>query len=311
MGMKSFLFALMTILSGALPAWSTTLFLETEAGSGYGAGHLGVEWNKTKDFENLYLVSASASAGGSQSRVEDSNGNITTIKTQDADAGLGVGFNDMFELHLSGFTTRTPEVKYQQTGSLVELSFRHTFKAVEKITLDGEGEENFAPGFSVGIGSGSSHIRQTVSFTILNTTVERDIDLDQKEVSGFISLSPLAWLRLRLSGSNYSYSKSKSDLQTAFANRFLNYYTTDLVSTIAGLPENTVALQGIFVLNPDWDFELKGSNTKMIVDDSISRRGRVLVTRYYNEWSFAGGVSRSETTQAKEFSGLFNISYLF
>lgn len=307
--MRSILFTFIFLIGFEVQA--TSLVLETEAGSGYGAAHVGIEWSKKDDLQGFYFGNASAFAGGSQSKIEDTTtGNVTTIKTQDADLGIGFGYNQILELQLSGYTSRTPETKYQQSGSKFELSFRHQFSGSSELSLE-EIEEKFQPSFAVGVGSGSSRIRQTVSFTILNTPIERDIDLDQKEISGFVTAQFVEWLRLRISGSTYSYSKSKSDLQTAFNNRFLNYYTTDLVSTIAGLPESSVSLQGIFLLNSDWDLEVRGTSTKMIVDDSIARRGRVLATRYWKDWSFAGGLSRSETTQLKEFTGLFNITYGF
>ncbi len=292
---------------------ATTLFLETEVGSGFGAGHLGMEWSKQKDFEDLYLLDANVSAGGSQSKSENtSTGEITVYKNQDVDAGFGIGFREMIEIHISGYSTKSPEAKFSQSGSSAELSFHYKLNSETDSDLSLESnDEKFSPSFSLGIGTGSSRIRQTISFTILNTLIERDIDFDQREVSGFVSVRPMEWLKLRLSGSSYSYSKTKEELQTAFNNRFLNYYSSDLVSTIGGLPESSVSLQGIFSINEDLDLEVRGASTKLIVDDSISKRGRVVMTKYFDTWSAGLGLSRSETAQSKEFTGLGNFSYDF
>jgi hypothetical protein len=292
---------------------ASTLFLETEIASGYRAGHFGIEWTKQKDLYGFYLLDANSTVGGSQSKSTDSSSGETTVyRTQDLDAGLGFGFQDMFELHISGFNTKTPETKFSQSGTMVELSFRSDPASSQESAKELDSEtEKFTPSFSVGLGSGNARIKQTLEFTVFNRLIERDIEFDQKEFRGFISFIPVDWLKLKISGSSFAYSESKEDLQTAFNNFFLNYYMTDLVSTISGLPESSVSLQGVFKINTEFDLEIKGSSTKLIVDDSISRRGRILITKYFEQWTLAAGFSRSETNQSKEFAGLFNVSYQF
>jgi hypothetical protein len=238
----------------------------------------------------------------SRSKSEDATtGVITTYNSRHFSGGAGLAYAGAFTADLSLNSTRTPETDFTQTGGSLDLAFLHRF---------GEAA-GFRPRFSLGLGYGSSNIEQGLSFKILNRQVDRQVDLTQKRISAFVSCMPAEWVRARISASTYDYSKSKSDIQTAFNNRFLNYFTGDLVATIGGLPEYSSLAKLTFYVWETWDVEIFQSKTHLIVDDSTSTRTQVKLSKTWDAWIFGLGLARTDTALYLDSTLLGSLSYDF
>ena len=279
---------------------SIRLDIDSEIGKGY----FGTHWGLSQSFpqeENRFTFSQwNASVGGNQSKYEDSTtGEVFTTRGRQGSIGAGVNYDKKWNLDLSLFGTNTPETNYGESGSYLQGSY----------SLRNINENDF--GFSVGLGVGNSKIGQKISFKIGSFTVNRDVELEKSEKSFFLSVSAFPWLTMKLDYQTYSYSRSKADLQAVYGSRFLNYYSSDLVNSIGGLPEYSGSVSLISALNDLWDLSFSARKTHLIVDDSDSKRYQVYVDRYFEAWTAGLGFSRSETTQSTEGSLLARGSFDF
>ena len=301
---------LLILLGFGMPVFPTqaavSLLQDAEFGAGFNSLNFELDYTSLLEKDvGFYFAQGNLSAGGSQSKSEDTTtGTVTTYRSQAFAGGIGFGYSSAWNLDFSGYSSKTPETTYAQVGSNLDLSFSHLFMTTSP-------DSDFAPRLTLGVGHGRANIEQNLSFKILNFSVHRNVELDQRKTSAYLSYTPLQWLKIKLAGTRYLYSRSKADLQTAFRNRFLNYYTSDLVSTIGGLPENAASLKVTFYLSPSWDLEVMAANTHFIVDDSTSRRTHLIISRTWEAWLTGIGISKYETFQDQDTSILFNLAYDF
>lgn len=293
---RSFFFLLpLTIPTLALGSYSVQS--DSEIASGYASQHFEAHGPGMTP-EGLHFSGWNISAGGSRSKEENSaTGEITYTNSRDFSAGLDFGYTQTFLLSLSLDSTRTSENEYSQTTSGAAVSYHS------------EPAEGWA--WNAGAGHYQGDIKQHLSFQILNTRIERDVSLNQRETQVLLGVSPMPSLSLQLRASAFSYSKSKQDLQTAFQNRFLNTYTTDLISSISGLPESQFKLNAIYQLQDTWDLSLSSTQTKRIVDDSTSRRGEIIASHDIKDWRLGAGVARSQNDNLTDWSAIFELSYIW
>jgi hypothetical protein len=268
---------------------------DSELSPGYTAQHFDLS-HSILPIDSFHFGGWNLSAGGSRTKYEDtSTGEISYANSRDFSAALDLGYSTDWLFSISADTSKATETQFTQTTKGANLTYSYTY---------GDGGS-----FSVGAGYYEGQIKQQISFVILNRTVEREVSLDQKESEISLSWSPAKTLSISLRASGYTYSKSKQDLQTAFQNRFLNTFTTDLISSISGLPESQVKLGINYQLNEDWDLAANTSQTKRIVDETLSRRSELLATTYVNAWMIGGGFSRLQSEGMADTSALLQLGY--
>jgi hypothetical protein len=285
---------ILTIVFLIIPSLATALQLKlnTDIGDNYSGVTLGVsEYYEFDDLE-AHISDWQITAASNKSKYLDADYQAQESKGYDFSLGGGIVFLGNYNLAGSIFQTETPSTDYQQKGGLLLLSYANT---------------DHEPSYSVGIGIGGSLIVQDVEFIILSTPIKRTIEIDQSEFQIFASLSIFHWLLIKYQGQSYQYSKDKAELQQAFQSDFLQYYTTDLISSIGGLPEYSNALEFIFTLNQDWGLSLLHQVSHLIVDDSSLYRTELFATRYYKKWNIGFGLSRIGTKSEKDTLALLSI----
>ena len=279
----------------ALQASATTLRADSEFGSKYRALRIEGRAAEMKP-ESWHFAGLGLTAGSAVSKNENkTTGEITENTTREFSGNLAAGYNKEWLLTLSYDWSHTPDTEFKQNMTGIQLTYTHPY---------GDGQS-----WGLGFGNYQGKIEHHLSFKILNTTITRDVSLDQKENQITLSFTPIRELSFLLQASSFSYSKSKQDLQTAFANRFLNTYTSDLVNSIGGLPESSAKISATYLLNEDWDFNAIFSQSKLIVDDSSLKRSELTVSRYWEAWVFGGGLGHSTGDGFSETTALLSIGY--
>lgn len=271
------------------------LDLESEIGQGYFGSNFGLSQSLDTYDNQLYLSQWNISAGANQSKYEDSTtGELFITRGRQGSLGAGLGYDNNWNLDLSLYSSSTSETNYSENGSFLQGSY------VKRNMVQSDHEF----GFGFGLGVGSSKIGQKISFKIGQFNINRDVELEKSEKSVFVSISAFSSLFLKMEYQTYSYSRSKSDLQTAYRNRFLNYYTSDLINSIGGLPDYSASLFLNWAYSELWDFSMSARKTHLIVDDSEAKRYQAYADRFFDNWSAGIGFSRSETSQSYEGSFL-------
>lgn len=270
------------------PVWAGIWWgLDAEVGRSSGLAAVSLSENR-EGSESWHFSQWNMSFTTSQAKSEDSvTGEISTTRGRDLSAGAGIAYNRSWNFDLSVMSSTTPETDYRQSGAHLQTAYRYES---EKLLVQ------------PGIVFGKSKINQKLSFKILNAFVNRDVELEQQELGAFLLLAPWEWFSVRVDGSIFSYSKSKEQLQTAYASRFLNYYTSDLISNIGGLPEYSASAELVFLFSPRWDVSYLAQRTHLIVDDSESVKNQLILTYSADSWSLGGGMSQLRTSQSNEGS---------
>lgn len=119
------------------------------------------------------------------------------------------------------------------------------------------------------------------------------------------------YLKFKLAVKAYTYSKSKDDLQKAYSSLFLNTNSTSLVSTIGGLPENSLDLGINYFGNDLYSFELFYGTSLLIITDNKDQRLGASVTRYFNSFSGNIGFSQNKTESQQSNSLLIGAAIDF
>lgn len=275
------------------------LNLDSEVAKGYAA--FGATFNSLLETDSSFVSFSqwNLSAHRSQSKLKDESlDEVITYHGTDGSAGIGLLWGSKLNSDFSIFSNSTSETQYRQAGLAIDLS----------LPLSEE--------WAVGMGYGNSGIRQKFSFLILNQNISRELELEQKEWNFLARYTHAKWLTVSVKGRSYSYSRSKTELQAAYSNRFLNYYVTDLISSISGLPQSSVSLSFLAILNTQWEMEAIFQRTHLIVDDSESKKNQLLAAYYFDNavlsnLSLGFGVSQSETVSTKDNSLLLNLGCNF
>lgn len=269
-----------------------TLSSNAEIASGYSAIDLGLSGDKKVEDGRLGFSSYSFSIGSSQSKSTDSVTNETTItRTRTLFGLLGISYGEAVDLSADLRSTASAQTKFEQTEYNGNLTYNFRW-----------GSSEHPRKISIGFSGGESQIKQKVSFTILNTTVNKDLDIRGRQVGGSISFSLVDWASLSVSGQSYSYSKSKEDLQAAYKNRFLNNYASTVTSTIGGLPETSAQLRLSLFPIDRWQLDLESSTTKTLVDEQVEKTGRAEVIFSFGDKSLGIGVLRGESQSSVDTS---------
>jgi hypothetical protein len=294
--MKKYFLASIAIFISSQAFASLHLDVDSELGQGFFSSYLNLSKSFTTEANEFSLSQLNAGGGFNQSKTEDSStGTVTVTKGRSGSLGGGIAYDQKWKLDLSLYANSTPETNYGESGGNMQISY-HSKNS-------GETDWNYA----LGVSSGRSRVVQRINFQILNTTVNRDAELDKNETGVFASLSPAQWLSARIDYQKYGYSRSKQDLQAIYASRFLNYYTSDLISSIGGLPEYAASLSVTASVSEDWDVSFLTRRTHLIVDDSDSKKSQISADRYFDRFSLGAGVSRSETNQGLDNSVLLHL----
>jgi len=271
-----------------------TIRSDSEVSAGYVSQHFQVRGEGFPS-ESFHFAGWSLGAGGARSKNEDGSGDVTESNSRDFALGADFGYSKSWFLALTADSNKATETEYSQSTAGAQLSYTHQL----------ENDRSW----SVGIGASQGSIKQHISVQILNTRFGRDVHLDQNEAHFFVGWSPMKDLLLQLRASSFSYSRSKQELQTAFQSPFLNTFTSDLVSSIGGLPESQLQARATYQLNSEWDLTVITSQTKRIVDNSLSRRGEITGTYYMEAWLLEAGLGRSQSENTTELSGIFAVGY--
>ncbi len=291
---RSSIFAFILGLPWGVWAAGYSVKSSSELSSAYAAQHFETAGDGSTS-DSFHFAGWDFSAGGARTKNQSSAGEETISNSRDASGAVDFGYAKEWTFTLSGDTNHATETEYTQNSAGLGFSYRHAL------------DENRS--FNFGLGTYRGNIKQHLSFVILNTHIERDVTLDQKETQISVGFAPAKSLSLRLQASLFTYNKSKQDLQTAFQNRFLNNNASDLITSIAGLPESVFKLSGTYQLNSDIDLNLSTSQTKHIVDDSTSRRSELTGAYYWQSWLLGGGIGRQQTEATTELTALVNIGY--
>jgi hypothetical protein len=268
----------------------------TELGSQYTSQHIEAE-SKGRHSEGPHFAGWSLSGGGSKSKDENATtGATTTVNSRDFSGDVDFGFSKEWLLSLSYDSTHSNETEYTQNTIGADISYAND-----------PPEDGI--GWNLGFGFYQGDIKQKFTIQILNRDVEREVTLSQKETQFSAGGSPIAKLSFQFRASSFTYSKSKQDLQTAFQNRFLNAHASDLISSIAGLPDSRLKLSIVYQLSENWDASVSGSQTKLIVDDSLSKRSELSATCYLKNWRLGGGVANSQSPTLSETTALVDLGY--
>ncbi|MGZ5280103.1 MAG: hypothetical protein ACXWC9_09185 [Pseudobdellovibrionaceae bacterium] len=271
-----------------------TIRSDSEISSGYVSQHFQVRGEGFPS-ESYHFASWSLGVGGARSQIENTSGEVTESNSRDFSVGADFGYSKSWFLALSADSNKAFETEYTHSTAGIQLSYTHPYKNDQS--------------WSAGIGASQGSIKQHLSAQILNTRFGRDVNLDQNESHFFIGWSPMAELFMQIRTSFFSYSRSKQELNAAFQSPFLNTFTSELVSSIGGLPESQLQARVTYQLDPDWDLSFNTSQTKHIVDDSLSRRSEITGTYYVKAWLFEAGLGRSQSENLSELSGIFGFGY--
>jgi len=279
-----------------LPGFAYLAKSSTEIGSQFTGQHFEVQGKGSKP-EGPHFAGWSLSAGGSKSKDENATtGEISYVNSRDFSGDIDFGYSKEWLLALSVDSTRSTETEFSQSTLGADISYAND-----------PGEDGI--GWNLGFGYFNGDIKQKFTVQILNRNIEREVTLSQKESQLSAGISPIAKLSLQLRASSFTYNKSKQDLQTAFQNRFLNAHVSDLISSIASLPDSRLKVSAVYQLSEDWDLSASTSQTKLIVDDSISRRNELSATYYMKSWRIGGGVASSQSPTLSETSALVDLGY--
>jgi hypothetical protein len=282
---------------------ATQLNLDTEANRSFSAVSLGLDWQPSIDkqadsekeeleFPLIQLKGFSLSGGGDQQKVEDSTtGEVTTYRSRSGSVGVRFQLGESWFLNLSGSATETPETYYKESGPQGSLQY--------KINSN----------FRLGVRSGSALIEQKYSIEILNRIYERSLSLNQNYNGLIFKYTLPEVFSITLSGTQYKYSKSKEELQTAYQNQFLNNFVSEVVSSISGLPESSAAIDVMYFMTEDIDLGLYYQNSVLIVDSSRSQRGELTLTKYFDRISIGAGLGSQKTTSTSSNSVIFNLGF--
>lgn len=305
-------------------SYAVTGSLENEVGKSFRTSTLTVSDSYGQSKESGFLFSKwDFFAGATDSSVEDpSAASSTTQKTRDF--GLGIGFSSFsqWDYDLSLHSSRTPETKYSESGGLIGISFKFNLgadsadsvKLNEKKSILDEflSEPDFRPKVKVGLKLGSTSIRQDFTITILNRSFDREGKLEQKSLGAFVQIDPWEWLSMRLTGTSFSYSRSKEDLQAAYNSAALNFLAEGAVNTIGGLPASNGSLRFLFFLGEQFDIELNGTKTKYLVSSDESNTGLILVSWHGQRLGAGIGAKSTKSTGVPASgSGLLNLDVSF
>jgi hypothetical protein len=292
-------FSLMGSLAWALESHSVLQFsMDTEVGRDLSVLNLTVSQEWDSESEQLFLSDWSAAAGGAQAKTEDlSTGAFLTTRSRHWQASLGFGYDRHWRAGASVFSSNTTEPNFTQRGFEASIGSRAWQL----------GASAWAMGFEV---QGSqSRIKQDLNIRILNTQTQREVELDQFESGISLKFYWLEKVFLSLNLAEFQYSRSKEDLQRAFTSRILNTVATDLISSLGSLPEKTESIQVIWSATPSLDLIASAARNTFIVDGSTNRRQKVVLENHYRDWSFGGGISRSETSFGPETLALLQLSW--
>lgn len=266
------------------------LTFDLEAGRGYSSELVGYSWFRPSEKEAVFQVNSfDFAVGANQSKSENATTGETTVsRGREFSAGIGLDSDGPWRFDFSLQSSSTPETKYSQIGADIKVIYE-------------------ASVWNFGFGAGGAKIRQPISVTVLGTNVSRDAELDQRNFRCTMGVAAADFLKLKVDFRLYSYSRSKEELQAAYASRFLNYTTSDFVSNIGGLPESTIAFNGILILGDEWDLDIYFQTRRLIVDDSLAKKNQLILTHYLERWSTGVGLSHSETSQVTDNTVLLSL----
>lgn len=214
---------------------------------------------------------------------------MEVLRSHDLATGVGIRIGKSIKVDGSIFGGATPETNFTHGGGALDFSY------------------DFSSRFTVGIGLGGGKIRQNLVFPILG--IEREVELDQREQRAFANLAPADWLLIKLDLRRYEYSKSNEDIRRAFQRRLLNTYATELISSVASLPEYSGALEFVILIGESWDLDIYSQATQILVEENKSNRTELVLTRHFPKWSLGGGVSRNKTPTTLDGALLLNLSF--
>lgn len=300
--MKFFITALLFVSISSAKAEESVIYksisFDSEIDKDYRSFNFGASVSKKPQEDSLYFSYGSFSLISASSRF-DTDGETTVINNRDINGSIAVAYAENFEFMINAGQAISDETMFQKRYRNAEFTFSKA------------GEQSSFPHFSLTALFGSSDIEQTISVKILNTTITRTPQLDQSVTGARISLSPTDYLKFKLAVKAYTYSKSKDDLQKAYSSLFLNTNSTSLVSTIGGLPENSLDLGINYFGNDLYSFELFYGTSLLIITDNKDQRLGASVTRYFNSFSGNIGFSQNKTESQQSNSLLIGAAIDF
>ncbi len=274
------------------------LSFDSEVEKDYRSFNFGAVVSQRPQEDSLYFSYGSFSFNSASSRFE-TNGEETVINNRDINGSLAVAYSENFEFLINGGQAISEETKFQKRYRNMELTFSKA------------GEQNSFPHFSLTAIFGSADIEQTISIKILNTTFTRTPELDQSVTGARFSFSPTDYLKFKLGVKAYTYSRSKEDLQKAYSSIFLNVNSTSLVSTIGGLPENSLDVGINYFINDLYSAEFFYGTSLLIITDNKDQRLGFTLTRFFESFSGNIGLSQNKTESQQSNSILIGAAIDF
>jgi hypothetical protein len=263
-------------------AEATILNLNSERSNNFTAGSIGVSNFYEYDDQKIHLSNWFANFSFNKTKLEEDDGDSFIVNSRDFTLGGGFVYWKHINFNVAIFQSKTPETDFEQKGFDLDISYSN---------LEGK-----IP-FSIGGGYGESQISQLIEFTIFNRLFQRQPELEQNVYKIYATILPVYWLFLRFTYKQYTYSASKEDLQRLFQSRFFNFYTSNLISSIAGLSEYTYSPEMIFTFNDKWDFAILFERSLLIVDNTHLDRMEGVFTRYFRKWSVNFGAASISSSQ--------------
>jgi hypothetical protein len=254
---------------------------DLELARGYSTQRLGLfEQVKAKDPSQFYLSNWNLELWAAQSRFFDS---VTSERIVSRTRGLsgGVGFTAFEDLNLDlGIQAQNAaDSSYSESGGFLGLS-----KDWETWT--------------VGFEAGTNKIKQKLTLS----TIEREVELQQKQATVFVKILATEDLDFRISGTGYTYNKTKDELQLVYRNRLSPDGNPEFAGTIGGLPESSVGLHVNYALTELVGLSLASSSSRLLVDQSISKHFLIQAKRDFGTWGGSFGLASAGTDGNTESS---------
>ena len=259
------------------PNFLKTLGLQAEAGREYGNLYGTFEGSKIDPKNSFYFSFWALSLGAEQTRTGDIvTGRTISNQSRESYISLGVSSKAEWDLLIVRENTDSKETDFSQIENALQLS--HHFLS--------ESGDQFAV---LDLLYGKSTIRQTFFFDIPGSPSEEKAELDQQKFSAALAFRANPQLNLRFSGTGYTYSKSKDELQAAYSSTYVNDNVSEFVATISDLPEHEFEVGMSYTFLPQRELIFNFENKHLIVDDSDSKTLEILVSRSFSDWQLTGG----------------------
>lgn len=260
--------------------------------------------------DELQFSNWALGAEWNQNQSTSSDGAARLIQGRAFDAATGIEWKS-FAVGLNLDSSQSSETKFSEKGGELSFSYQFYLEASKESSKKQVEQSLHRSSLNLGFHFGNHTIEQGVEFQVFNRTIQRTISLKQNSAGIDLSWEPTEWLSLDLTGTKFSYDRTKEEFVAASQSRLLNLKATDLLNTIYGLNDRTGSLTATW-LEDDWDIALSYSRSTLFIDSSESLSYRLLGTYYFDSGFALGlGLKQTSTESGNSGSGLLDLSYLF